>query len=401
MAFPAGVATRTVQVGPDILNNGSNVTGSVTISLYEQVIWTATHASILRSPRTYRLGAGGSVTFSLPNTSQAGFVDTAGNAVTGWLYRISYNLYGITEGDEPADMLFAVPAGGGTLYLNDLINTAPPADPVRVGIQPVLTVNSVGPDVTGNVVVAGGGGGGGASDLASITDMSTTAKSFNSNTLTTTAQMRNAIGIVDPSTFAASLLTDTTASGMLTTLGFSAFVKTLIDDADASAFFTTLGVSTFVKTVLDDADASAVLSTLGVSTFIKTLLDDASASAARTTLGSTTVGDAVFIAASTTAAQTALGGTSTGRSAFTATDAAALATAAGLGSVLANITTLQNQMNSRAVIVREISGVYTVPSDAGTVALRLFIGEDNPATAAPTQYDPDTRGDVWIGIELP
>lgn len=65
----------------------------------------------------------------------------------------------------------------------------------------------------------------------------------------------------------------------------SIFAKTLLDDTTASAMLTTLGVSTFSKTVLDDADASAFLTTLGVSTFIKTLLDDTDDATARTTLG--------------------------------------------------------------------------------------------------------------------
>lgn len=45
----------------------------------------------------------------------------------------------------------------------------------------------------------------------------------------------------------------------------SAFAKTLLDDTTASAMLTTLGVSTFAKTILDDASASAVLTTLGFS----------------------------------------------------------------------------------------------------------------------------------------
>lgn len=44
----------------------------------------------------------------------------------------------------------------------------------------------------------------------------------------------------------------------------SAFAKTILDDTTAGAVLTTLGVSTFVKTLLDDPDKSTTATTLGV-----------------------------------------------------------------------------------------------------------------------------------------
>lgn len=67
------------------------------------------------------------------------------------------------------------------------------------------------------------------------------------------------------SAFAKTILDDTTASNMLTTLGVSAFIKTMLDDANAANVFGTLGISPFVQTLLDDTDASAFLTTLGLS----------------------------------------------------------------------------------------------------------------------------------------
>ena len=61
-------------------------------------------------------------------------------------------------------------------------------------------------------------------------------------------------------------------------------VQTNLDDSSTA----------FAKTLLDDTTASDMLSTLGVSTFVKTLLDDASALAFLTTLGFGVAGSAPF-----------------------------------------------------------------------------------------------------------
>ena len=66
------------------------------------------------------------------------------------------------------------------------------------------------------------------------------------------------------STFADTLLDDTSASAMLTTLGVSTFAKALLDDTSESAVLTTLGISAFAQTLLDDTTAALVLATLGV-----------------------------------------------------------------------------------------------------------------------------------------
>lgn len=60
---------------------------------------------------------------------------------------------------------------------------------------------------------------------------------------------------------------------------------------------TDLGVSSYAQTILDDTSAGSAQTTLGISTFVKTILDDAAAGNVLTTLGGTAAGQALFTAA--------------------------------------------------------------------------------------------------------
>jgi hypothetical protein len=91
-----------------------------------------------------------------------------------------------------------------------------------------------------------------------------------------------ALGALTPAADKVPYFTSTTAAALAT---LTSFVRTILDDTDASTVLSTLGVSTYIKTLLDDTDASTAQTTLGISTFIKTLLDDVDAATARTTLG--------------------------------------------------------------------------------------------------------------------
>lgn len=87
------------------------------------------------------------------------------------------------------------------------------------------------------------------------------------------------------STFAQSLLDDTSGSAALTTLGLSDFAKTVVAQPDAATAQTALGISSFAQTLLDDANSSTALTTLGVSDFVKSIVDEPDAESFRTAIG--------------------------------------------------------------------------------------------------------------------
>lgn len=80
-------------------------------------------------------------------------------------------------------------------------------------------------------------------------------------------------------------------AGLLALMPDLAAVEGLTSVADRLAYFTGANAASLAtltsaaRSLLDDSDASAMLSTLGASTFIKTLLDDSDAATARATLG--------------------------------------------------------------------------------------------------------------------
>lgn len=184
---------------------------------------------------------------------------------------------------------------------------------------------------------------------------------------------RATLGLGSASTHAA---TDFEASGSIATHaalasgvhGISTFAATLLDDTSSGAFMTTLGISAFVQTVLDDANAAAVMSTLGITSFVQTLLDDTTAAVFRATLGSTTVGDAVFVAANAGAARTALG----------------LATVASSGSHadLSSLTTGDPHTQ------------YLLRTDVATSATRFIARVAPPITVASTTSATSILGGV-------
>jgi hypothetical protein len=75
--------------------------------------------------------------------------------------------------------------------------------------------------------------------------------------------LENATAPEAPTTpFAATILDDTSAGDVLTTLGVTALAQTLLADATTGDMQTTLGITAFAQTILDDTNAAAVRTTI-------------------------------------------------------------------------------------------------------------------------------------------
>lgn len=160
MPLPAGVVTRTVTFGTYYHPvKGTPLTGTLTFTPQVSLVWSATGDVISRIPFSVALVDGaGSV--DLPNTSQSGFTNGAGgSAVTNWTWHVHRHLDGWEPGDLGLDeeFDFLLPAGGSVDLDSALVSVASTAGTL-VAIAPVLKVNGVTPDASGNVNAAAGSG---------------------------------------------------------------------------------------------------------------------------------------------------------------------------------------------------------------------------------------------------
>lgn len=172
-----------------------------------------------------------------------------------------------------------------------------------LGVQEALTagvniknINGASILGEGNITITGGSGGGG-DVIGPTTNQSgyvplwngTNSKTLGSGTPISDAG-KSLIGMA----ITANKMPYSTGTDTYGTTTVSPFARTILDDTDASEMLTSLGVTTFIKTLLDDSSASAALTTLGVSTFVKGLLDDADAAAACATLGCAPIASPLF-----------------------------------------------------------------------------------------------------------
>ncbi|MFI8593717.1 SGNH/GDSL hydrolase family protein [Microbacterium sp. NPDC078428] len=89
MALPAGVSTFELEFGKTFDFEGNSLATTITVVPSHELVWEATGDRVIPRPLTVTAAAGEFGSILLPHTDQAGFVDTKGNAITDWWYRIT------------------------------------------------------------------------------------------------------------------------------------------------------------------------------------------------------------------------------------------------------------------------------------------------------------------------
>lgn len=88
MGFPAGMQLATVAFGIPLTATGKEVLTKVRVRPTSRVIWAATGQPLPEFEDSFMAEAGQLGQFQVPFVDQPGFIDSAGNAVTDWAYRI-------------------------------------------------------------------------------------------------------------------------------------------------------------------------------------------------------------------------------------------------------------------------------------------------------------------------
>lgn len=119
MAFPAGVATFTLNFPPVVeMLSGITVAQQIAITPSTSVIWAATGTLLVGGPQVKTDSAGAGLSFILPDPTQAGFTDGAGNTVTNWTWDIVARYFYPQTGAEITHMrvekTFSYIAGSGS-----------------------------------------------------------------------------------------------------------------------------------------------------------------------------------------------------------------------------------------------------------------------------------------------
>lgn len=169
MALPPAIQTCVISFGPFLTFMGVPFAGVVTFTPSRALVWTATGTPILPSPIPVTLDENGTGSISLPLTSQSGFSDGSGNAVTNWTYNAAVALTGRTVDTRT----FQVPTT--TPIDLDLTTPVPSSQGIVVALPEVISVAGFTGAVTVEQLegVLPGGGLPSDADLDDIDDSAT------------------------------------------------------------------------------------------------------------------------------------------------------------------------------------------------------------------------------------
>ncbi|QRY40841.1 hypothetical protein JVX92_00670 [Microbacterium hominis] len=150
MTYPTGVQTVTMTFGHNIQADGTEVPVSLTVvpifTGTDAVTWAADGTSLLPVTQFYKEG-GGANSIRLPVVDQPGWVDGGQNPYTGWVYKITESINGVTK---PQRTKFYAPVMGQTFADFDLIPDGSIGHPMVGNAPAVTSVNGQ----TGAVTIA-------------------------------------------------------------------------------------------------------------------------------------------------------------------------------------------------------------------------------------------------------
>ncbi|QAY16081.1 hypothetical protein SEA_ELESAR_29 [Arthrobacter phage Elesar] len=140
MAFPPGVTTCLVFKKAPVAFGGANAKVHLEITPSVRLIHTATGTPFADFMETVAPAEGAIAQLYLPHTSQPGFQDEAGNAVTNWSYQAKERYEKGSSTKHLPVRSFQIPEGQETLDLS-LVPAGPAALPTSAPIAVVTSVN--------------------------------------------------------------------------------------------------------------------------------------------------------------------------------------------------------------------------------------------------------------------
>jgi len=147
MSLPAGVLTRPVRLAAPVTHAGDTLTVRVTIEPSHTIVHAASGTALANIVTDNSAEPGTGLLMDVPVTDQAGFIDTAGNSFTGWMYTARIELLDASGKSKHLVKKFAIPESLTDLDLM-LVPGGNPAAPVIAATPLVLSVAGLAGVVT-------------------------------------------------------------------------------------------------------------------------------------------------------------------------------------------------------------------------------------------------------------